>query len=220
MRRVQNLLKFTLIFALFVPVLLGLSGAAGNTAQAATAAATGAATSAATVSAGIASSVSLCMAPTPTPGGTQAPTEAATVAATTAATTAATAKATTAATAKATKEVTPTKTKVPPTATPIPKGKKPATAGLVLINSASVVRANGLKCPGVNSVTAGGPAAVAGIKKGDYVLGFDDDELKDSADFFAHVAKHVSGDTVTLTIQRGDKAQVVQVVLGLNQFAK
>jgi hypothetical protein len=177
------------------------------------------ATAAATAAAA-APNFALCQEPTATPGGTEPPTAAA-PAATEVATQAA-APATAAATAAAakptaTKPPTKTPTPVPPTA--IPKGKKPATAGLVLNVNNGEVRASG-KCLNVLAITAGGPADVAGIQKGDYVLGVDAVETAQLADFYNEINKHSSGDTVTITVQREDQVMPLKVVLGLNQFAK
>src|SRR5579871_6839420 len=182
--------------------------------------ATAAGTMAAAASTG---SFAQCMAPTATPGATQAaaaPTAVATEAAAPA-TMAATAAmaATMAPTKPATKAPAPTKTPSPLPPTAIPKGKKPATAGVVITVNATMVRASG-KCLQVLSATAGGPAAVAGIKSGDFILGIDAVETVDLPTFYAEVNKHVSGDTVSVTIQRGTDVSAVKVVLGLNPYAK
>jgi S1-C subfamily serine protease len=110
-------------------------------------------------------------------------------------------------------------TEVPVTPTAIPKGQKPATAGVTLSFQAGLVRAFG-KCVSVVGVTAGGPADVAGIQVGDLVLGVDRTQIKDAGDFYVQVGRHSSGDVVTITVQREDKAMSLKVTLGLNQFAE
>lgn len=192
-------LSFSIV-VVFVIALMGWGGRVDSTAaQDATAAATEAA----------APAITMCVAPpTPTPAAPE-PTSAPT-----------TAPATAEAAQPTTQPTVAPPTAVPPTATPIPQGKKPATAGLVLTIASKMTRKEGYKCPVVASLTAGGPADVAGIQTGDYVLGFGNDELKDAADFFSHVGDHASGDEVTVIIQRGDQLMTVKVVLGLNQFAQ
>ncbi len=208
MRQIPRFLKFSSAMVLLLAIaLLGLSNQTPSNAQAATPAATSG------------GPIALCIAPTPTPGGTTPTVEPTTapVVETPAATTAATPA------GKPTATKVPTKvppTKVPPTATKIPVGKQPANAGIVLVGDSSVQRSNGFSCPKVFSVTAGGPADVAGIQKGDYVLGFDGDELKSLDDFYSHVGLHKSGDQVAVTVQRGSDLKTVNVVLGLNPFAK
>jgi len=174
----------------------------------------------------------LCQPPTPTPAPTAtkgaAPTKAATMAATAAmmpatmaatmapmAMTMAATMAPTAAMMAAT--MAPTAAPVMPTATPIQIGKKPAEAGVRVAGTKNWLN-KGAHCINVAEVTAGGPSDIAGIKSGDLVLGFDKDALKDPADFYAHVSKHLSGDVVTITVQRGGKAMSLKVTLGLNPF--
>jgi putative serine protease PepD len=98
----------------------------------------------------------------------------------------------------------------------IPKGRKPAVAGITLARDASVVRKEG-ECLKVVDVQRGGPGAAAGIKRGDYVLGFDANMLAKLENFGAELRKHVSGDVVTLTVQSGQQASQVKVTLGLGR---
>src|SRR5579859_4526070 len=169
--------------------------------------------------AGTAAQFAMCMPPTPTPTAT-GQTPQATVAATEAApaaTTVATTVATMAATAPA---KAPTATKVPPTptvtptATKLATGQKPVTA-LIVVGTVATGIVNGHHCLQVMAVTAGGPGALAGLKKGDWVLALDGVELASAPDFFAKLDTHVSGDVVAVTVQRGTTEMTVKVTLGV-----
>jgi membrane-associated protease RseP (regulator of RpoE activity) len=201
-------------------------GQSGNSVNA-----TKAATMAASAAPTLIANFPLCQPPTPTPAPTATKGAPATKAATMAATVAAPAATmaatmapmamTMAATMAPTKVATPVATMVAtvaPTATPIQIGKKPAEAGARVVGTAKWLTSKGGHCLSVAEITAGGPADVAGIQAGDLVLGFDKDALKDPADFYAHVSKHLSGDVVTITVQRGTKAMSLKVTLGLNPF--
>ena len=89
-------------------------------------------------------------------------------------------------------------------------------AGITLARDANVVRAEG-QCLRVVDVQRGGPGAAAGIKRGDYILGFDANVLARLEDFNLEQRKHVSGDVVTLTVQSGGQASQIQVTLGLGR---
>jgi membrane-associated protease RseP (regulator of RpoE activity) len=154
--------------------------------------------------------------PTPTPVATAAATKAAPAAATVSATTAATKSASTAATMAATVAATAT---VNPTA--IPAGQQPASAGVALRTS-KLVHLNDGKCVEVAGITVpGGPAAVAGLKAGDIILGVDGKALATAADFEKILAKHKSGDVITLAVQAAGTTTEsdVKVTLGLNPFS-
>ncbi len=214
MRRDSTFLKLSPIPLLALIAALALQSSASG-ALAANLQSTMAATMA-----GTAATFPMCMPPTPTPtatGATPAATEAA-PAATTMPTMAATTMPTVAATMAApTATKVPSKTPVPsatPSATPLVKGQKPVTALIVVGGDPSMIL-NGQHCLKVSAVTAGGPAAIAGIKKGDYILALDNTPVATAPDFFAKLDKHVSGDTVSITVQRGSSEVTVQVTLGV-----
>lgn len=154
----------------------------------------------------------LCVAPpTPTPAPTT-PAPAETMAATAAAP-AATMAATKAAPAPTATKAPPTP--VPPTNTPIPKGKVPAWAGLTLTLNKTYTR-GGQPCVRIAALNAGGPAAAAGLKTQDLILGVDNVVVKGLPDLFDVVSTKKSGDAIEVTYQRAGKAAKVKVVLGLN----
>lgn len=222
MKNVSWFLKASAVGTLAALIALGsVAGGVTSTAAqtaAATTAATAAATKAATKAATPVPLDTICKAdptktPVPTtPAATTAATKAATAAATTAATKAATAAATKVVTAVATK---PPATNVPPTATPIPKGKVPAWAGVTVNRSATLKRA-GKGCINVLSVNAGGPAAVAGLKAGDLLLGVDKTTIIELPDLFSVIAEKKSGDVIEVTYQRDGKAVKAKLTLGAN----
>jgi predicted metalloprotease with PDZ domain len=164
----------------------------------------------------------LCVAPpTPTPAPTT-PAPEATMAATmaaapaTMAATMAAAPATMAATKVATVAATKVPpTAVPPTATPIVKGKVPAWMGVTLTLNKGFTR-GGKACVRIAALTDGGPAAAAGLKAQDLILGVDNVVIKELPDLYDIVATKKSGDTVEVTYQRAGKATKVKVTLGLN----
>lgn len=212
MRRVPKLVGLgpVLLLAL-IAVWSSFNSVAGSTLN-------WAATAAATTSTKPIAVFALCKAPTPTP--TPRPTRGPSPTADTAPTEVpptATEVAPTAAATKAPTVVPPTEVPITPTA--IPKGQKPATAGVTLGFQAGLVRAFG-RCISITGVTAGGPADAAGIQVGDLILGLDRYQVKDAGDFYAQVGRHSSGDVVTITVQREDKAMSLKVTLGLNQFAE
>ena len=57
----------------------------------------------------------------------------------------------------------------------------------------------------VASVSEGGAASEAGVRKGDVINTIDDVEVHDSAIFLEQIGKRRPGDTITLGIRRGDK---------------
>jgi putative serine protease PepD len=65
----------------------------------------------------------------------------------------------------------------------------------------------------VAQVTAGGPAAKAGIRTGDVITALGDRVVTSSVDLTAVVRSQTPGSTVTLTVQRGDQSSKVQVTL-------
>jgi serine protease DegQ len=66
----------------------------------------------------------------------------------------------------------------------------------------------------VASVADGGPAAVAGVEKGDVVVELDDRKVALVEDLFAELRDHDPGEEVTLTVVRGDDRQRIDVTLG------
>ncbi|HLY26058.1 MAG TPA: PDZ domain-containing protein [Aggregatilineales bacterium] len=213
MRRDSTFLRISPILLLALIAALALQSSASGVLAANVQATAGA------TMAGTAAQFAMCMPPTPTPTAT-GQTPQATVAATEAApaaTTVATTVATMAATAPA---KAPTATKVPPTPTVTPTatklvtGQKPVTA-LIVVGTVATGIVNGHHCLQVMSVTAGGPGALAGMKKGDWVLALDGVELASAPDFFAKLDQHVSGDVVAITLQRGTTEMTVKVTLGV-----
>jgi S1-C subfamily serine protease len=66
----------------------------------------------------------------------------------------------------------------------------------------------------VKAVLAGGPAATSGIKSGDRLTHFQGEPVKSSGDVYKRAAKHTSGETVTLTLERDGKPIVAEVKVG------
>jgi serine protease DegQ len=66
----------------------------------------------------------------------------------------------------------------------------------------------------VSAVVEGGPAAKAGVERGDVVVQLDDRKLLLVEDLFAELRDHDPGDTVTLTVVRGDDRKKIEVTLG------
>jgi putative serine protease PepD len=67
----------------------------------------------------------------------------------------------------------------------------------------------------VAAVTAGGPAAKAGIEKGDVITAIDGMAIPDADSAIVAVrADHKPGDVVSITFTRGGKTMTVQVTLG------
>ena len=62
-----------------------------------------------------------------------------------------------------------------------------------------------------------GPAAQAGIQKGDVITALDDEEITSSDALVLAVRSHSVGDTVTVTFMRGSKQMQVQVTLGSDE---
>ena len=62
-----------------------------------------------------------------------------------------------------------------------------------------------------------GPAAQAGIQKGDVITALGDEEITSSDALVLAVRSHSVGDTVTVTLMRGSKQMQVQVTLGSDE---
>lgn len=69
----------------------------------------------------------------------------------------------------------------------------------------------------VAELTDDGPAAQAGIQKGDVITALDDEEITSSDALVLAVRSHSVGDTVTVTLMRGSKQMQVQVTLGSDE---
>ena len=65
----------------------------------------------------------------------------------------------------------------------------------------------------IKSVTEGGSAALAGLTKGDIILGIDGKELRNSAELTEYLGRHRPGDKVTLGIERNGRQLAVPVEL-------
>jgi putative serine protease PepD len=67
---------------------------------------------------------------------------------------------------------------------------------------------------GIVSVEPDGAAADAGVQEGDVVIAVEDRPVTTSTELTAAVRSHSPGDTVTLTIRRGEDVTTVEVTLG------
>ena len=65
----------------------------------------------------------------------------------------------------------------------------------------------------VEAVEAGSPAAKAGIKQGDVIVGVGDEEIRTSDDVFTAVRSRRPGDTVEVRLKRGEETVTVDVTL-------
>ena len=66
----------------------------------------------------------------------------------------------------------------------------------------------------VSVVTAGGPAATAGLTSGDIIVAVNGRPVSDSTELIVAIRSYTPGDTVTLTLQAGSGTRQVKVVLG------
>jgi serine protease Do len=66
----------------------------------------------------------------------------------------------------------------------------------------------------VSEVVPGGPAAQAGIRQGDVIVGFNGESIKGSHDLPAVVAKTPVGQEATVTLRRDGKTQKLPVMVG------
>ncbi|WP_062387423.1 S1C family serine protease [Demequina iriomotensis] len=67
-----------------------------------------------------------------------------------------------------------------------------------------------------NAVASGGPAAEAGIEAGDIITAIDGRPITRSEELIVAIRAKAPGDTVTLTVQRGDDTQDIAVTLAAN----
>lgn len=65
----------------------------------------------------------------------------------------------------------------------------------------------------VSDIPAGGPAAKAGMLKGDVIVSFDGKKLKDFGDLRANIDKHKIGDKIEIGIIRGKEEKKLTVTL-------
>ena len=66
----------------------------------------------------------------------------------------------------------------------------------------------------ITSVTPDGPAAKAGLKEGDLIVGAGDKTIKTFEELQQEIASHKVGDKLDLKLKTGDKTKEVEVVLG------
>lgn len=69
----------------------------------------------------------------------------------------------------------------------------------------------------VSEVTDGGPAAEAGVQAGDIVTAVNDDEITSADGLIIALREYNVGDTVTLTVMRGNDEQKIEVTLGSDE---
>lgn len=65
----------------------------------------------------------------------------------------------------------------------------------------------------IQTVIAGSPAGTAGIKVGDILTKFDNQQIKEGQELASLIGKKKSGDTITITFWRNSQTQDVQVTL-------
>ena len=65
----------------------------------------------------------------------------------------------------------------------------------------------------LGAVTAGGPAAAAGLKAGDVVTAIDGKKVSGSGDLVAAIAAHSPGDRIKVTVKRGSDTQTLTATL-------
>ncbi len=66
----------------------------------------------------------------------------------------------------------------------------------------------------LNGVNDGSPAAMAGIRAGDFILRMGDRTINDIYDYFYALQEGSPGQRVELEIRRGEQVFTVQIVLG------
>ena len=69
--------------------------------------------------------------------------------------------------------------------------------------------------PRISSVSAGTPAAKAGLKAGDVITALDGKAITKADDLTAGITAHAPNDKVTLTITRNGKTLQIDVTLGV-----
>jgi serine protease Do len=66
----------------------------------------------------------------------------------------------------------------------------------------------------VTGVQRGSPAARAGIRRKDVIVGIDSKKVSDTGDLISALERYRPGESVTLTVERGGSQQTVDVILG------
>ncbi|MGI6230283.1 MAG: S1C family serine protease [Tractidigestivibacter sp.] len=69
----------------------------------------------------------------------------------------------------------------------------------------------------VTAVTEGSPADEAGIEAGDIVIAVDGEEITSASGMILEVRSHDIGDTITVTVMRGDQQMDFEVTLGSDE---
>ena len=89
----------------------------------------------------------------------------------------------------------------------------------VSVSTASAADTKGLVTTGakIESVSAGGSGADAGLKTGDVITKVDDQIITDSDSLVATIRSYRPGDQVTLTYERGSGTDTATVTLGSDQ---
>jgi putative serine protease PepD len=97
----------------------------------------------------------------------------------------------------------------------IVKSGKATHAQLGVTITTGTAEADGATLAGakINSVTSGGPAAKAGLQKGDVIVGFDGNTVSSMYSLLGFVRAASVGDTVKLTVVRNSKTVEVDVTL-------
>jgi putative serine protease PepD len=78
----------------------------------------------------------------------------------------------------------------------------------------STTQSTGTTGASVGAVTAGGPAASAGVKAGDVVTAVDGKRITGSSDLVAAIAGHHPGDQIKLAVRRGSSTLTLTATLG------
>lgn len=68
----------------------------------------------------------------------------------------------------------------------------------------------------ISAVTEGGPAEAAGLKSGDIIISFDNEQITGYSDLSKAISSHKAGDSVKLGIYRNGSQGTVTVTLGSN----
>src|SRR5205085_434871 len=92
------------------------------------------------------------------------------------------------------------------------------TTGIISALGREIEAPNGFSIPGAlqtdATVSPGTPAADAGIRQGDLIIGFDGQTVRNPSDLSLNVLKKQPGDTVKVTLKRGGETKTVTVKLG------
>ena len=66
---------------------------------------------------------------------------------------------------------------------------------------------------GIDSVTPGGPASVAGLEGGDIIVGMAGKTINTTGDLFSVLSEHKSGEAVSVDYYRGNQKLTTQLTL-------